>query len=210
MDNFVITISRGYGSGGKTIGERLAKEFGIQCYDFEILEMASEKSGINTNLFSKSDENVKNMPFFKTLFARGVFKKGKMIPPSSKDFVSDENLFNYQAAVMHELAQKESCVLVGRAADHVLKDFDNVLRLNVQAPFESCVNTVSEMFSISKDEAEKKIKRIDKERSAYYKYYTGKEWNDVSNYDISINSDMGWDKCIELIKIALNLKLKKA
>ncbi len=206
MSNFVITISRGYGSGGKTIGERLAKEFNIQCYDFEILQMASEKSGINQTLFSKSDENIKGMPFYKTMSQKAAFK-GEVIPPSSKDFVSDENLFNYQAQVMRELADKESCILVGRAADYVLSDMDNVLRVNVQAPFDSCVKTVMDMFAISKDEAEKKIKRIDKERAAYYKYYTGNEWNDVSNYDLSINSDIGWDKCIELIKAALKIKL---
>ncbi len=207
MKNFVITISRGYGSGGKTIGERLAKDLNVQCYDWEILQLASEKSGINEQLFTKSDENIKNMPFLKAITQKGAFKKGEVIPPTSKDFVSDENLFNYQAQVMRELASKESCIFVGRAADFVLADMDNVLRVNIQSPFDSCVKTVMDMFSISKDEAEKRIKKIDKERSAYYKYYTGNEWNDVLNYDISLNSDIGWDKCVELIKYALNQKL---
>lgn len=206
MSNFVITIARGYGSGGKTIGEMLARDMGIECYSREILKIASEKSGINQKLFAQSDENIKGKSIFKTISPKGAFK-GEVIPPSSKDFVSDENLFNYQAAVMRELASEKSCIMVGRAADYVLADFDNVLKVNIQAPFESCVKTVMERFPLSRAEAEKKIRKIDKERSAFYKYYTGNEWNEVLNYDLSINSDIGWDKCVELIKEALKIKL---
>ena len=206
MGNFVITIARGYGSGGKTIGAMLAKELGIECYSREILKIASETSGINHGLFAKNDENIKGKSFLRAISPKGAFK-GDVIPPSSKDFVSDENLFNYQAKVMRELAESQSCVIVGRAADHVLADFQNVLKVNIQAPFESCVKTVMERFPLNESEAEKKIRRIDKERASFYKYYTGNEWNEVSNYDLSLNSDIGWDKCVQLIKAALEIKL---
>ena len=111
MDNIVITIARQYGSGGKTIGAMLARDLGINCYSREILKMASEESGINERLFGQADERVKIASWFK------VLKKpyeGELLPPESSGFVSDENLFNYQAKVIKDLAEKESCVIVGR------------------------------------------------------------------------------------------------
>ncbi len=205
MGNFVITISRGYGSGGRTIGERLAKELGYEFYDLEVLKLASEKSGISEKLFAKTDENIKGLPFFKTMAQKPAFK-GEIIPPSDKNFVSDENLFNYQAVVIRELAKEKNCVFVGRAADFVLSDYDNVLRVNVQAPSDFCVKAVMERDLVDEDEAEKRYKKIDKERAAYYKYYTGNEWDDARNYDITLNGSIGWDKCIEIIKATLKIK----
>ena len=103
MDNIVITIARQYGSGGKTIGAMLARDLGINCYSREILKMASEESGINERLFGQADERVKIASWFK------VLKKpyeGELLPPESSGFVSDENLFNYQAKVIKDLAEK--------------------------------------------------------------------------------------------------------
>lgn len=205
MKNFVITISRGYGSGGKTIGKMLAENLGISFYYDDVLALASEKSGINHKLFAMNDENVKNISVFKTLLKKGAFK-GEVIPPGDKNFVSDENLFNYQAAVIRELAEKESCIIVGRAADYILKDRDNVLKVSIQAPFESCVKTMVEQYSLKEDVAEKRIKRIDKERSAFYTYYTGADWCDSRNYDITLNSDIGWQACVDIIKYTLKTK----
>ena len=207
MKNYVITISRGYGSGGKTIGKTLAEELGYEFYDLEVLKLASEKSGINEKLFAQNDENIKGLPFYKTMGQKPAFK-GEVIPPSDKNFVSDENLFNYQAVVIRELAKEKNCVFVGRAADFILSDYDNVLKVNVQAPHSFCVKTVAERDMIDEDAAEKKYKKIDKERAAYYKYYTGNEWDDARNYDITLNGSIGWDKCIELIKAALKIKFE--
>ena len=105
MRNIVITISRQYGSGGKTIGAMLAKELGINCYSREILRMASEDSGINEKLFGMSDEKVRRAGWFK-LLSRPY--EGGLIPPEDREFTSDDNLFNYQAKVIKELAAKES------------------------------------------------------------------------------------------------------
>jgi len=109
-ENIVITIARQYGSGGKTIGAMLAKELGINCYSREILKMASEESGINEGLFGMSDEKIKKAPWFKIL-SRPY--DGELLTPEDRDFVSDDNLFNYQAKVIQDLAEKESCVIVG-------------------------------------------------------------------------------------------------
>ena len=120
MENVVITISRQYGSGGKTIAAMLAQKLGVNCYSREILKMASEDSGINEQLFGMSDEKIRHARWLRTL-SRPY--EGELLPPEDKEFVSDDNLFNYQAKVIKELAQKESCVIVGRCASYILKDY---------------------------------------------------------------------------------------
>ena len=111
MDNFVITIARQYGSGGRTVGEMLAKKLGIGYYDKDIIRMASEDSGIHETLFGRVDEYSSAK---KPLFGKNGIYSGELISPQSKDFTSDENLFNYQAKIIRELAGKESCVIIGR------------------------------------------------------------------------------------------------
>ena len=178
--NIVITMARQYGSGGKTIGAMLAKELGINCYSREILRMASEESGINERLFGMSDEKMKGVGWFKILNRP---YDGELLPPEDKDFVSEENIFNYQAKIIKDLAGKESCVIIGRCADYVLKDDPNVLRLFFFAPKEDCIVRVMEHDGITGRDAENKIEKIDKHRADYYKYYTGKDWYDARNYD---------------------------
>ena len=126
MDNFVITIARGYGSGGRQIGKLLAERLNIKYYDKELIKLASEKSGINEELFGNADEKAKN-----GIFSRPKVYNGELIPPSKKAFTSDENLFNFQAETIRELASKESCVIVGRCADFVLKNLYGRIRTAV-------------------------------------------------------------------------------
>jgi hypothetical protein len=197
--NTVITIARSYGSGGKTLGKLLAGEFGINCYDREILRMASDESGINEALFGEADEKLKKSPLF------GIIKKnpykGGVISPESSDFVSDDNLFNYQAKVIKELAQQESCIIIGRCADYVLKDNPDVIRLFFYAPLEDCIKRVVNQNGIGKKDAEKKIEKIDKYRADYCKYYTGKDWRDASKYDFCLNTaSMSYEKLVEVVK----------
>jgi len=203
---FVITIARGYGSGGRTIGKMLAEELGISFYDRELLRLASDDSGINEELFARADEQLKKSLLFK--IARKVYK-GELIPPDSEDFVSNENLFNYQAKIIKELAQQESCVIVGRAADYILKDFDNVVKVFVHAPLEDCIRTLKEMTGKSEKELEKQIISIDKRRAEYYKYYTGRNWEDAKNYDLCLNSSqLGFKKCVEIVKAYLDIRFR--
>ena len=124
-----------------------------------------------------------------------------MIPPESADFVSDDNLFNYQAKVIRELAEEESCIIIGRCADYVLKDDPNVLRLFFFAPKKDCIVRVMEHDGITERDAEKKIEKIDKHRADYYKYYTGKDWYDARNYDFCLDTtSMGYEKLVEVVK----------
>ena len=174
MSKFVITIARGYGSGGKTIGKMLSKELGIPYYDRDLLRFASEESGINERLFGL---------------------------PESDEFVSDDNLFNYQAKIIRMLAERESCVIVGRCADFVLRDYDYVTRVFIFASMENCIQNVVDMYGKTPKEAARIIEKTDRVRSAYYKYYTGHAWDNARNYDLCLDSGgLGYQKCVDIIK----------
>lgn len=204
MEKVIITIARQYGSGGKTIGQMLAKDMGIPFYSREILRMASDDSGIREELFNQADERLRSNPLF------GASKKvytGGLISPESDDFVSSENLFNYQAKIIKELAEKGSCVIVGRCADFVLKDRADVVSVFVHAPADYCMERAMERNDMSRKEMEKFIARTDKYRGDFYHYYTGNVWNDARNYDLCLNSSkLGFEKCVEEIKAYIKVR----
>ncbi|MGB8453975.1 MAG: cytidylate kinase-like family protein [Anaerocolumna sp.] len=207
MEHYVITIARGYGSGGKTMGRMLAEELGIHFYDRELLRLASDESGINEALFGRADEQLKKSLLYR--IARKEYK-GQLIPPDSDDFVSNDNLFNYQAKVIRQLAGQEPCVIVGRCADYILKDMDNVVKIFVHASVEDCVGRLEGMFSLPARELEKKVITTDKRRAEYYKYYTGRNWEDAKNYDLCLNSQqLGFDKCVQIVKNYLDIRFQK-
>lgn len=198
MKKTVITIARSYGSGGRTLGKLLTEQLGINCYDREILRMASDASGINEALFGQADERLKRSPLF------GILKKnpykGGVIPPENSDFVSDDNLFNYQAKVIKELAAQESCVIIGRCADYLLRDDPDVIKLYFCAPKKDCVARVMNQNGLSEKEAERRIEKIDKYRAEYYRYYTGRDWNDARNYNFCLDTtSMSYEKLVEVV-----------
>ncbi|MFV0465039.1 MAG: AAA family ATPase [Lachnospiraceae bacterium] len=202
MGKQVITIARSYGSGGRTLGKLLATELGINYYDRELLRLASDESGINEGLFGKVDERLETSPIFR--IAKKHYK-GVVLSPDSDDFASEENLFNYQAKVIRELAEEESCVIIGRCADYILRDFDNVVRLFFYAPREDCIARVMKQNGGSEADIIKKIEKIDKYRADYYKYYTGGlDWYDARNYDFCMDTtSMSYDKLAKLVKDVL-------
>lgn len=205
---YVITIARQYGSGGKTIGQMLAKELGIHYYDRELMKLASDESGISEQLFAKADEKIKNTPLFRA--ARKVYN-GELIPPESDDFTSSDNLFNYQAKIIRELAQEESCVIIGRCADYVLKECDNVLSVFIHAPRDFCIKQASGKLNMSEHEIERFIQKTDKYRADYYKYHTGREWTDARNYDLCLDSSkLGYDRCVSEIIAYRNVRMAEA
>ncbi len=198
MSGIVITIARQYGSGGRTIGQMLAKELGVEFYDRDILKLASEDSGINERLFNQTDEKPHKGILSKIV--KRVYD-GELITPDSKDFSSVDNLFNYQAKIIRELAQEESCVIIGRCADYILKDQTNVVRVFVHAPKEYLIARTLERNSMTEKEAEKFIEKTDKERSEYYTYHTGRSWVDARNYDLCLDSSrLGFEGCVKAIK----------
>ncbi len=207
MNKYVITVARGYGSGGRTIGKMLSEQLGIPYYDRDLLRLASDESGINEQLFAKADEKLKKSLLFN--IASKVYK-GEIIPPDSDDFVSNDNLFNYQAKIIKELADTQSCIIIGRCADFVLKDYDNVIKVFVHAPKDDCIKNVQELTGRSEKEIEKQITSIDKHRSEYYKYYTGRDWDAAKNYDLCLNSShLGFQKCVDIVKAYLDIRFAK-
>lgn len=197
MSKFVITISRTCGSGGSYVAEALEKKLGIKLYGQDILQLASEDSGISIDLFARSDEELQSNPLFR--FTKYIYD-GKLIPPSSSDFTSQENLFNYQAKVLKELAEKENYVVIGRCADFVLRDEENLVRVFICADKKDRIKTESERLSISHSEAEKRIDKVDKKRTNHYNYFTGSVRDDMTNYDICLNtSALSYEKCADVI-----------
>jgi len=205
MDKFVIAITRTCGSGGTTIGKMLCNDLGINMYDKELLRLASDDSGINESLFANADEDVKNSILYKV--SKHVYN-GELIPPESGDFISDDNLFNYQAKILNELSERESYVVIGRCADYILKDNPNVFKIFIHASNEYCIQHEMDILSLSEKEAIKNIKKLDKYRSDYYYYHTGKKWEDVKNYDLSLDtSKLGFEKCVKYIKEYIKLRM---
>lgn len=207
MKNVVITIARQYGSGGRTVGEMLANKLGIHFYDKELMKLASDESGINEALFVNADEKVKSTKLFN--IAKSAYH-GELIPPESDDFTSSDNLFNYQAKIIRKLAEDgESCVIMGRAADYVLKDYDNVLSVFVHAPKDFCMEQAAKKHSMSEKELERYIAKTDRHRAGYYKYHTGREWTDARNYDLCLDSSkLGFERCVEEIIAYMNVRFQ--
>lgn len=206
MDNYVITINRTFGSGGKRIALALGKELGIPCYENEILDMASEYSGINRQLFYEQNEKLGGKHFLSRLL--GKVPSRTVIAPTDKDFVSDVNLFNLQAEIIRDLAQTQTCIIVGKCAGYVLENVPNVFRFFVYAPKDACVRTVAERMSISEGDALRMINQTDKYRADYNRFYTGLEWTDPQSYDLIINSERtGWEDCGKIIREYVRLKM---
>ena len=203
MDNVVVTINRQYGSGGKTVGKMLAERMGVKYYNREIVKLASEESGIDEAMFAKVDEKMVNYSFFKP---KKIYT-GELKTPDSYDFTSDDNLFNFQAKVLKQLAEKESCVIIGRCANFILKDYANVVSVFVHADPDFCREQALARVSIPEKEIDKFIEKTDKFRADYYKYHTGLHWHDARGYDLCLNSGkLGFEKCVDEILAYINVR----
>lgn len=198
VDKFCVTIDRGFGSWGKTIGLKLAEKLGIECYDRDLSRLSADYSGINERFFVNVDEkNVKGH-----LFRRATpVDLNAILSPDDEKFVSDDNLFRLQARVIRDLAGKENCVIIGRCGSYVLADVPHSVRVFVHAPLDVCIKNVEQRYGVDAREAARLIEQADANRRAYYKYYTGgRVWGEAANYDLTINTArLGADKAVELI-----------
>ena len=200
MDKFVITISREYGSGGRLIGDLLAKELGVPFYDKEIIHMAAEKSGMSAGFIEKSDESIPST-FLHNL---------KYSAYSSYDSVSfydtpiTDKVYLAQSAVLKELAAEQSCVIAGRCADYILRDEPGLVTIFVRGKFDHRVNYAVENYGLDQNKAAEKVKKIDKSRMNYYRYYTSRQWGSVDNFDLVVNSSFtGVKGAVAVIKTML-------
>lgn len=203
-DHFVITVARGFGSGGKEIASKLAHDLGIHCYENRILTLASQMSGLDEQLFAEVNERLRKDKYSGLL--RGLPRSLK--PKAEETFVSDDHLFAIQKQIIEQLADTESCVIVGKCADWVLKDRDHVISVYIEAPRSFCLPRIMKKMQVSSDIANLSITKTDQYRAAYYEYYTGGSyWTNPVNYDLTLNSArVGVDNCVTVIKQYLKLK----
>lgn len=203
-NNYVISIGREFGSGGKYIGEELSKRLGIKCYDNELLKKVSNDYNIDINTLKKVDEKQKSS-FWYSFATNYVFSKDKVSPISA-----DDDLFLKQAKVIEDLYNNESCIIIGRCSDYILKDKDNVISVFIYASdINFKISRKEEFEKLSKSSASKKIKRIDKERSEYYKHFTNQTWGDKSNYSICLDtSKIGIENTIDILEHFIKDKIK--
>lgn len=205
-DNYVITIARGFGSGGLATGMQLSKELNIPCYERQILTMASEQSGINEENFCKVDEKLKGNYISNML--RSIPFNG-IGEPSKYGFVSDVDLFRIQSEIIRELARTQSCIIIGKCANMVLADFDNVVSVYIEAPRKQCLQSVMKKYKVNEEKAQDMIIKTDKYRADYYRFYTGGgDWTNPTSYDLTLNSArVGRENCAKVIEFYLNMKL---
>ena len=188
--HFVITISREYGSGGRYIGKLVAEQLGIKLYDKEIITKLSEQTGLSTEYIKTHEQksspldNINNGYYY--------------------NLNNNDELFIKESELIKELS-KESCVIIGRCADYILKDEKNITKIFIYNDMKSKIKRATKYYKLDKNKAEKEINKINKLRSNHYKHYTGKIWNDPENYDLCINSDtLGVEETANLICKMIN------
>ena len=196
----VITIGREFGSGGHEIGMKLAEKLGIKCYDKELLELAAKESGLCEELFASQDEKPTNSFLYSLVM--DTYSLG--YTNSYVDMPINHKVFLAQFDAIKKLAERESCVIVGRCSDYILRDRKDVLNVFIHADFEYRKNRVVSVYGQNEFAPDKRTKDKDKRRIAYYKYYTDRKWADAKNYQLCLDSGvLGIDKCVELIEKAM-------
>ena len=191
MKNRIVTISREFGSGGRTIGRELAKKLGVPCYDQELLEKIAEESGFSKEYIKEQGEYAPRGKWFANAFA------GR----ETNGLSNQDQLWIIQRNLLLELAEKEPCVIVGRCADYILKDEANCLNVFIYADMEKRAERIVNVYGEKEESPEKRLRDKDKRRAAYYQFYTDRQWGDAHNYDISLNSGiLGIEKCVEILE----------
>ena len=179
-NKIVITISREYGSGGHFVGKLLAEKLGIKFYDKEIINLTAKEYGFNKKYIELKEEQS---------VSSGIY------------YTNDDKLFESESKVIEALAKKESCVVVGRCADYVLRNKKYVFKIFLYSDMDSKIKRSVKYYGLDKDKAEKEINKINKQRAKHYNYFTNREWNSFENYDLAINVDkLGVEKTAELLK----------
>ncbi len=190
MKNRIITISREFGSGGRTIGKQVAEKLGIACYDQELIEKIAEQSGYSEEFVREKSEYTTYGSWFANAFAdRDV--RGMTI---------QDHIWTMQRQLIIDLAKKGNCVIIGRCADYILRDEADLLTVFIHAGMQQRAERIVRVYGEREDSPEKRLKDKDKRRRAYYQFYTDMEWGDVCNYQIALDSGaLGIETCADLI-----------
>ena len=192
----IITIGREYGSGGRQIGEALAKRLGISYYDKKIITLAAEKSGLSREFIESNEQRVRS-GLVHSLAASAAYHNGFF---SGQYLPLSESIFISQAQVIRDIAEKESAVIVGRCADYILAERENTINVFIHAPMEARIKRIMALHNLDEAAAIKEINISDKERGNHYFRYTDLKWGKAQNYDVCINSAlMGIEKTVEML-----------
>ena len=190
MTKRIITISREFGSGGRFIGEEVAKKLGIAYYDKNIINDIAEKSGLSPEYIQENAELSPKKGLFAYVFA-GRDATGKSV---------EDLVYEAQRKVILELAEKESCVIIGRNADYILKDRDDVLNVFIHGDMPEKTQRITRLYNVEEQKAVKMMADIDKRRMANYNFYTNQKWGKADNYTLCLNSSqLGYDRCEKII-----------
>ena len=185
---YAITIGRQFGSGGREIGQKLARHLGIKYYDKELLQEIQKQSGLSSEFLAKSDETPQGAW---THALAGILYDG---------IYTQEQIFRYQSETIRRIADKESCVIVGRCADYILRDHPDCINTFIHAPLEYCVERLYINDGIPREEATDLAVKMNKKRASYYNYYTDKKWGHITSYHLAVDTSVvGIDQTVELI-----------
>lgn len=202
--NFIITIGRQFGSGGREIGEALAKKLGIPFYDKELISMAAKESGINSEVFDHVDERATNSLLYS--LSMGLYSFGNNFNNSS-DLPVNDRLYILQHQIIKKLADEGSCVIVGRCADYILKDRENCVNIFIHANTAYRKKRAVEIHNVKANKAEQIINKTDKVRANYYGFYSGQKWGLAQNYDLCIDSSkLSTDQAVALIESYVKIR----
>ncbi len=199
--NKVITISRQYGSGGREIGQKLAQAYDIPFYDNELITRAAKESGFAEETFARAEDKATNSLLYSLAMGINVY--------GNQDFgfaglSLDDRIFLAQSDVIRKVAEEGPCVIVGRCADYVLKERENIFNVFIQASVDFRMKRAIELYGISEKKAGEEILKNDKRRSNYYNYHVGEKWLTLTNYDLVVRSDLaGIDNCVKCIQAYL-------
>ena len=182
----IITIAREYGSGGRLIAQKVAEKLGLVYYDNQIIDLAAKELGFDIDTIRKASEE-RSSGFLYSM-AGGSFQ-----------MPLNDQVFATQSKVIRHIANQESCIIVNGCADYILEDYDQVLKVFINAPFDSRCKRVVEMYKEDEGDVRKKVKTMDKKRANYYNYYTTNKWGNLKNFDLTINSDFGLDETADII-----------
>ncbi len=202
MEKKIITISRQYGSGGRYIGQQLAKELGIPCYDEKLIDMVAKESGFASDYIEEKGERITGSLLFN--IASSLTYATNVLSGNGTSL--QDEIYFIQNRIIKDLAEKGPCVIVGRCADYVLRERQDCLHVFIHADEKTKIERAVKYFDIAEKDAPAALKKRDKARANHYKYYTDQDWGMVSNYDLSLNSGiLGVDGCVKVIKGVLEL-----
>ncbi|MBE6726920.1 MAG: cytidylate kinase-like family protein [Ruminococcaceae bacterium] len=198
MSNYVVTIARQYGSGGRDVGRLLSERTGLKFYDKDLITMAAQKSGMSSEALQKADEKAANSLLYTLALGSSIYNHGV----EHVNLPINDRLFVVQSEIIKELANSgEGAIIVGRCADYVLSGMENLVRVYITADFDYRVKAVMERHELSQNAARDLIVKTDKRRANYYSYYTGEKWGRADKYDLVISTDrIGLEGAVSLIQ----------